>query len=236
MNQLMAQILELAQSLTNVAQADILRRVVGMRHEDDQVYLSSYEPNTETTGPRAQLEGTFHMLGSMRKGTRESYTVQWYKPGGYVRGSFWCNCPGHKFNATKKNIVCKHISFLLCRVVRCFDVQLFNGSAERPGHFQTPDQFDTMKSIVGNAAIFQDRSVVRNAELDASRDAAFTQVDRAFSEDDACPICYDGLHAQTLLCCPTCSNAVHKDCMHVWLERQTTCVYCRSNVWRLYGH
>jgi hypothetical protein len=52
-----------------------------------------------------------------------------------------------------------------------------------------------------------------------------------------CAICFDEMHKaakDTILSCPDCHNNIHFECMRVWLEKNITCVYCRSDVWRQY--
>jgi hypothetical protein len=225
---------ELMQVLGNQNQVDILGRLQSWRDED-RVYLSSYERNASTDRKKQHIQGIFHVLGTVRKGVRDSYAVQFYKEGANPKGSFWCSCPDHKFNSTRKNIVCKHIAFLVTRVGRFF----------QPGFFETKhlssDQHRRMLEIIESAAIFQDNTLCRSTPASAPSATAtvnpmFLERKKPIGEEDVCPICYDNLtEASVTVSCPTCENNLHKECMEVWLERHDTCVYCRSNVWAQYS-
>ena len=57
------------------------------------------------------------ILGDARNNTREQYTVSFNK----TKGNFACNCKDFQFRARFKNIVCKHISFIVCKVLKILD-------------------------------------------------------------------------------------------------------------------
>lgn len=226
--------------VANEHQQNALRRLT-LRDESSQIYLSAYERNNTTSSGRhlVGLEGTFTVFGTMKPAGREAYSVKFFKPYTHDRGSFWCSCPDHKFNSGKKNMVCKHICFLVCRVGRIFDPAFFETKQF------TEQQFSVFTERVGQAAIFTSASsaaamaAVAAAEGPVTaplpRHNKFRTVTRSLMEDDVCPICYDCAGDFTgLVECPDCTNIMHKVCMEVWLERNQRCVYCRSDVWRQY--
>lgn len=212
---------ELILRLTNDAQKQALQRLLA-RSESNQVYLAGYEANPIRTGVAGYTEGTFTILGTIRHGIRESYTVKWYRLSAN-KPSFWCNCPDHKFNSGKKNMVCKHICFLVTRVARILDPAFFEGKR------LTAEQHAQFLEIVGNAAIFQD-PISHTVPTTPHTRAMFMECRKPIEPEDSCPICYDAMETDCLNC-PACSNNVHRECMEVWLERNQTCVYCRSTVW-----
>lgn len=235
---------ELSRVLQNSTQVAALRTLLST-HPDHQIYLAGYEAATPQSGSRAaaDVEGTFTVLGSMRKGARESYAIKWYKQSAVGKPSFWCNCPDHKFNSTKKNMCCKHICFLVTRVGRILDPDFFE-----KGKRLTPEQHVAFAAIIRDAAVFADGSRERERIAERATAAAAAAALAAMSRDelravfevprkpvtaeDMCPICYDTMDCSTNLNCPTCSNNVHRECMEVWLERNSTCVFCRSDIWR----
>lgn len=228
---------DLVRHVDNEAQKVSLNKL-RRSHPDEQMYLAAYE--AAPVG-RGDAEGTFTVLGCMRKGARESYSVKWYRLASQ-KPSFWCNCPDHKFNSTKKNIVCKHICFLVAKVGRILDPAFFESKRF------TPEQHAAFATVIRDAAVFADGSrerarmtaaehLARDAALVAamSRDTArslFEEPRKPVAAEDMCPICYDGMTDTANLSCPTCSNNVHRECMEVWLERNLSCVFCRSGVWR----
>ena len=59
-------------------------------------------------------------------------------------------------------------------------------------------------------------------------------------KDEMCPICFVDFsdeENEELIGCPDCKNTLHKECMEKWLSiGNTTCVYCRSDVWKDYNN
>lgn len=196
-----------------------------------EIYLSSYTKNISTDKKKQGVEGTFTILGTLKKGgVREEYEVKMYKPNADEKGTFWCSCPDHKFNSKKKNMVCKHICFLVCRVGKLMDVNFFNTKK------LTAEQYEAFKTKVENIHnILKDQTISRPKET-ITYDL-FHKHMKPMDEDDICPICYDNMNDATkenVLSCPTCNNYVHKTCMDVWLERKDSCVYCRCESWKLF--
>lgn len=222
---------DLIGGIENQYQKEILRKLT-LRCEEDRIYLSSYERNTSTDRKKQHIQGTFHVLGSVRKGVRDSYAIQFYKEGANPKGSFWCSCPDHKFNSTRKNIVCKHIAFLVTRVGRFFSKKFFDTKQ------LSTDQHRRMLELIESAAVFQDNTLCRSvpATIIQTINPMFLERKKPILAEDVCPICYDNLEEKSVtVTCPTCENNLHKECMEVWLERHDTCVYCRSTVWAQYS-
>ncbi len=222
----------LAGLLSNQHQIAALMKL-DARREEDMIYLNQYVANTDTSARMRDVEGTFSVFGSIRHGQRDAYNIKWYKPAA-SKGSFWCSCPDHKFNSGKKNMVCKHICFLVCRVGKILDPAFFNG-----GKQLTDAQHQMLKDIVASSAALSQfptpprtgtGSVVSRPPSAAS--AEFRVCRKSLDAEDSCPICYDTMVDTACLNCPTCSNNIHEDCMKVWLENHDTCVFCRSTVWR----
>lgn len=227
-----AAIRALAAQLTNANQAHAIQRVV-LRDENDQMYLTNYVTNAATERRKQNIEGTFTIMGTFNaaKRVRNEYEVKLFKHGGNEKGSFWCNCPDHKFNSGKKDMVCKHICFLVCKVGKLLGsdgVAFF----ESNGKQLTREQFVAFKAVAENT-----QQLLTNLEIcrppDLVTEALFRARPKAIADDDVCPICFDELKEDdaTLLSCPTCKNYTHEECMRVWLERSRACVYCRSDVW-----
>lgn len=202
------------------------------RHPSDQIYLENYTPNTSTNKKTIGVQGTFTILGTYNysKKTRSEYEVKLYKPGASDRGSFWCSCPDHKFNSTIKQMVCKHICFLVCKVAKIYDPSFFRTK------FLSDLQYSAFLSKAENIQqLLADPNIARPQR--PSQDVLlqlFKDKTKTMCDDDVCPICYNALPTEELLSCPDCKNYIHNDCMMVWLERNKTCVFCRSDVWENY--
>jgi len=98
---------------------------------------TKYEKNTDTSRRVANVEGTFTVQGAEEK----EYKVKLFKQGTNEKGSLTCNCPDHTFNSKKKNIVCKHICYVVCKMANIFDVAYFESKQ------LTQEQFDKVVNL-----------------------------------------------------------------------------------------
>jgi Ring finger domain len=198
---------------------------------NDPLYLLDLQSRTDNNSIEWKISGS----------TKNVYTVI------CKDGKMKCNCPDMLMNATKYNIVCKHVIFSLYKVCKCKDFT----------YFDTKIITDDIYALALNCAIqreqlFSDGSLVDSQLLESySRLSLNTSSDKKSSppsappkiearpiEDDAeCPICYDFLKSDTsssstsmpeLDVCRVCKNSVHKACLTKWLSFNKSCVYCRS--------
>jgi hypothetical protein len=166
----------------------------------------------------------FNVSGS----TRALYTVMFYR-----NGTFCCNCMDMLSKCAELQCVCKHVCFVIVRVLKYLHTSFF----------QTL-QFDpiitgALAQRCGLLDIFVDHSI---QSLELTRRywkliRADFSVIRDIKEDDECPICYNALSEKQVLGCPDCRNTLHEVCMIKWLcqSRYATCVFCRSDIWDCYG-
>jgi hypothetical protein len=118
-----------------------------LRREESQFMLLRYVENTSTARRTANVAGTFYIragLGMDAKAAETAeheYEVKLYKHGMNEKGSFWCNCPENKFNSKKKDIVCKHICFIVCKAANILDVEYFQSKQ------LTQEQFDAVMKV-----------------------------------------------------------------------------------------
>lgn len=225
-------IYDLQAALENEHQKEALMKLERGLH-GSEIYLTDYVQNTSTDKKKQGIECTFTILGTLKKGdVREEYEVKMYKQNADEKGTFWCSCPDHKFNSTKKNMVCKHICFLVCRVGKMMDVKFFQTKKLSSVQYEEfKKKVDDIRKIFRDPAISRPKNSITYDLFHPPR------VDLSTLEEELCPICYDDMRVANttdILVCPTCSNYVHKGCMAVWLERKDTCVYCRCDSWKLY--
>ena len=223
-------IYDLIQRLDNQAQIKSLEQITHDEWYSYRLYLTGYTTNTERP---YNVEGTFTVLGAVNsKNQRETYSIKMYKEGAGDKGTFWCSCPDHKFNSQKKNKVCKHICFIVCRFGQVYDVNYFNSKQ------MTGDNYRKIKdkAEAGNFVAVP-INITSHIQTSHTIPIQFTTITREITAEDSCPICFDEMLDTTtmkVICCPECHNNMHKECMEVWLERNNTCVYCRSNAWGTY--
>lgn len=212
---------ELMNKLINPKQIEILERV-NTRVEEERLYIIKYEP-TPADNRRSKAIGAVHILGAFnrQKNKREDYEVKIYRD-----NSMYCSCPSHKFNSSKHNTLCKHISYVICRVGLMYDPTIFNTKKLTDQQVASLlARFDAASDLWNNKDLLPPVDVTQES---------FRNGAKPMDPLEMCPICYCEYAAEPCVSCPTCNNYIHTDCMNVWLERKNTCVMCRSDVWKLY--
>lgn len=224
-NQSIKTIQQLLPHIQNEYQYQILTKIIS-DVEYSKIYLSDYEPNTDVK--KKDVIGTIKILGTYneKKKLREEYEVKIYKDS--PKGTFWCNCADHKFNSSKKGTSCKHICFLVCKVMKIFDLNFF--ATKKLNQLQ----IDALIQKLTSDSLWKDSSLAKEFE----KITLETFKNYMKQLEDCCPICFNDLEEHekpTLLACPTCHNYTHKECMEVWLEKQQRCVLCKSDIWGNYS-
>ena len=236
---------DIIHQILNVKQIEILERVK-RRSLDDQMYFVNFEKNSRSDNVKYKaLMGTFTILGTLNKqGVRSEYKVDLFNPEvyGIDKKIFNCDCPAHRFKSSQDNTVCKHIAFIMCRVVG----------------YATVDFFKTFRlnkdevSMIMDKMSVQREAIMMNVEANRMKDGcnaiddsliirkkilnkdSYLNSTRTVDEED-CPICFDLIEKDNnRLNCPDCKKHVHKECMEIWLSRNNSCVHCRSTNWKHY--
>lgn len=132
---------------------------------------------------------------------------------------FTCDCKDFLFRSNSKNIICKHISFLVCKVLNILD-------------------HDYLKTKIMKIDI---KEQLKNNTIWTNNDFSikflnnkFKNSDKEFDKNDKCPICYDSFKETPVLNCPSCKNYIHTECVNILLTFTNKCCYCRSTVWEKY--
>ncbi len=232
--------------LTNQKQIDILERVK-RRSMEDQMYFVNFEQNTRSNTARERaLMGSFTVMGTLnKKGVRESYQVDLYNPDVYDSSKkiFNCDCPAHRFKSSTDDTVCKHISFIMCRVVGYVTADFFRNHRLNKNEVQMiMNKMSAQRDVImlniemnrmkDTCQTIDDKLIIRKVILDRN---SYLNSTRPVNEEE-CPICFDEIEASSgnRLNCPDCKKHIHKECMEIWLSRNSTCVHCRSENWKHY--
>lgn len=188
-------------------QQDILYNIY--YNSEANSYLVDLEEN--------EYEVLLKILGSLKKNKRESYIITLNK----TIGSFSCSCKDYTYRCQQKGIVCKHISFVLCKVLKLLDTNVFRLNK------LSSEQLDKSITLLKSSSVWKNKNIsTRYINYE------FKHSNRTFDENEPCPICYEKLGNIEILSCPDCSNYVHTTCMKVWLSQlDKTCIYCRSDKW-----
>ena len=144
--------------------------------------------------------------------SRENYNVIFNK----TNGKFSCNCNDYVFRSKSKNIVCKHISFLICKVLKIWD----------HNYLKTKITNLDIYSLINNSTIWNNDNVSIKF-----LNEKFKHSTKQFHKDDICPICYDNFNQTQVVNCPDCNNYLHSNCVQIWLMYSNKCCWCRSEIW-----
>ncbi len=226
-NKVFTTIKDLSNALTNEHQQAILWRI-NNDSEGSKVYLQNFVPNTDKK--KKTLLGTINILGNYNrsKGIREAYDVKVFKDD--PKGSFWCSCADHKFNSGKKNIVCKHICFIVCKVLKINQTYFFEPAVKTLSNEHLEQ---LLAKFSDNSDMWKDKQYVRKSDFITIDD--FKIFPKPIS--DTCTFCYDEMTDadKDIACaCPICKHCFHEECMGVWLEAQDKCSFCSNNFWTYY--
>lgn len=173
---------------------------------------------------------TFKISGS----TRSLYTVVFRK-----NGRFDCDCMDMKLHCRKIGCVCKHICFVYIKVLKLAGFEFFCENGNVLPEAKVKEAETICGALNGNIdAMLLNMSL--KDKYDMIKSGKYTMEDsfqpnKAIGEDDDCPICYNPLSDGILNGCPVCKNVVHKKCIKKWLDKHDTCVYCRSDIWRMFN-
>ncbi|AYV79138.1 MAG: hypothetical protein Faunusvirus3_18 [Faunusvirus sp.] len=173
-----------------------------------------------------------------------------------------CDCPDSTSWARRTNSVCKHCCFVMYRVIKYFR---YNVDTATVWSYDKPiDTFfdnliftDTALATIGKliekinmkSSDYTSNYLTEkynrlnkqsdNTVLTDLKLSIFDALgnDKSIDAADECSICFNNFESDKslLLSCPTCYNYIHKNCMLKWLESQSTCLFCRSDVWMKYG-
>jgi len=216
---------DLILSITNFEQVKRIQKILPDNQDYAKVYLQEYTENTDKK--KNTLLGTIRILGqyNFQKKEREAYQIKVFQNEPHT---FWCSCIDHKLNSSKKNTVCKHIAFIVCKVMKLFELEFFETKKLSDIHLQ-----ELLNRFSDKSDLWKNKSLVRDLkQINLNTFKMFpTPI------DDTCTFCYDELTDADInnsVCCPTCRHSYHSECMDIWLENYLRCSVCSSDIWKHY--
>ena len=216
---------ELIDNMENQDQIKRLEKILPDNQDFAKVYLQGYTPNTDAKKPN--LLGTIKILGqyNFKKQERESYEIKVMQN---EPSTFWCSCIDHKLNSAKKHTVCKHIAFVVCKVIKVLELYFFDSKILSPEHLQL-----LLGKFSNKSEMWKNKDLVR----DIKQLTLNTFKDFPIPIDDVCTFCYDEMTNADIgnsVCCPACKHCYHSECMDIWLENYLRCSVCSSEIWKHY--
>jgi hypothetical protein len=216
---------KLIDNMENQDQIKRLEKILPDNQDYAKVYLQGYTVNEDVKKPN--LLGTIKILGqyNFKKQERESYEIKVMQN---ESSTFWCSCIDHKLNSAKKNTVCKHIAFIVCKVIKVLELYFFDSKKLSPEHLQL-----LLAKISNKSEMWKNKDLVRNIKQLTIN----TFKDFPVPIEDVCTFCYDEMTNVDIpisVCCPACKHCYHSECMDIWLENYLRCSVCSSEIWKHY--
>jgi hypothetical protein len=216
---------DLLNKIINIEQKKRLYKILPDNEDYAKVYLQGYTKNEDMK--KKNLLGTIKILGqyNFSKNEREAYEIKVLKN---EPATFWCSCIDHKLNSKKKDIVCKHISFIVCKVMKILELYFFDTKKLSEEHLQL-----LLEKFSDKSEFWKNKDFVRNIKvinLDSFKNFPL-------KIDGVCTFCYDDMtddDKPKSLCCPLCKHCFHSECMDIWLENYSKCTVCSSDFWKHY--
>lgn len=187
----------------------------------------------------------FKIAGS----TNNVYSVKIFK--NYEQNKITCDCPDSKKWCKLYNVTCKHVLFVVFKVLKLFKITniLSRISVCKNGK-EFLDNKTLNKDLVEVISVFVDlfnfnqTSENINQSMIAKYHQALKNIDSvndsqniAFNKEDTCCICFDNFDNVSkldttcdnkLIKCDQCVAIFHKDCLNKWIKFNNTCPYCRK--------
>lgn len=174
------------------------------RGKTQKIFLVSCHNNKE-------YERCYDVMGT----TGNVYTVK-------IKNVPECTCPDHQ----TRNSRCKHIYFVLLRIMKLADAGENNYSNE-----ELLEMFQNIPVITNNLMATVNAQIKYKdlKENDIKKNITINQQPL----DDSCPICLDDLtNGEEIDYCKfSCGKNVHTLCFQMWCRKQPnlSCIYCRSS-------
>ena len=144
-----------------------------------------------------------------------------------------CDCPDSKSWARTYNCYCKHICFVLLRIFKDFyskqSTIFLDKKIKEEDYVKIEDKLKYLDLNNFNDDVVNKELIEKFKKLDGKNEFQVEDF-----EVDLCPICFLDIESDVIKC-PECKKLLHIECMEKWLNMgNTTCVYCRSEVWKNY--
>lgn len=160
---------------------------------------------------KENYEGKFMIMGS----TGNVYEV-------VIKNNPTCTCPDY----TTRNKRCKHIYFVLLRIMKVVDEDKNDYNAH-----ELETMFNHIPNITNNLVI-DDSSKKIYEKLKHEKDNKNNDKIKMKDTNDLCPICLDDLDDGNELdyCKFSCGKPIHKICFSMWIKKkESKCVFCSHN-------
>jgi hypothetical protein len=142
-------------------------------------------------------------------------------------GSVNCDCPDYKTRNRLSGVWCKHLCFILLRVLH-----------QPQSSIKKKIRREVVENIKIDRALTNAKYTSEYKRATGKHSASGKPVEPPLSEEkkqEDCLICYENfISDDKYIQCDTCRNIVHGTCMTKWLKfNKRSCVFCRADMGKI---
>lgn len=136
-----------------------------------------------------------------------------------------CDCPDSDNKHDK--LFCKHICFVICVIGNIYSIDTFV-SKKLTKDQKTDIIFNITKDTTIASKFLSEKYL--NMKFKLINDSKNKNLETRNIKDD-CTICFNIMeNKEDIYTCKNCFNAVHKECLKMWMREKNTCIFCRNYV------
>jgi len=136
-----------------------------------------------------------------------------------------CNCPDS--NIKHEKLFCKHICFVICVIGKIYLIDTFISKK-----LTEEQRMDIIFNITTDTTIACNYLTEKylTVKFKAINDSKNKDLEIRNNKDD-CAICFNIMeNEKDIYTCENCLNAIHKECLKIWIREKNTCIFCRSYI------
>ena len=136
-----------------------------------------------------------------------------------------CDCPDI-YECNKHKLYCKHICFVISMIGKLYNVEIFLNKKLKIEE----KVFIILRlfNISNDPDIINDMLIKKYNNLKLKLLLQTNNIEPRNKCED-CVVCFNTMK-DNFYTCNICSNAIHNDCLEIWLQKNKTCVFCRNTI------
>lgn len=184
-------------------------------------------------------DNKYNCIFKLSGSTQNIYTVRILKNDN--KNHICCDCPDMKKCAPKHGVLCKHIIFIIFKVLKLFNYK--NKMSQIIIDNDGGNFLETKILLKENIEVisvfidifnYNDSDIVNKDYRDKFNKMTKNNDSISFIDNNStCVICFDCFECKDsdfISKCSRCVGIFHKECLQKWLNYNNTCPYCRSKI------
>lgn len=191
------------------------------------------------------IDNKYDYIFKISGSTLNVYSIKLLK--NHDKNHIFCDCLDMKKWAPINGVVCKHILFVIFKVIKLFSYHnaLSKITVDKDGalflknktinkhHIQIVDDFIKLFNVSDHDKSIINPSFTKKFHLINHQQNKQKNVDNNSNSelpDIDCVICFDPIKTTKFTRCVQCIGVFHSHCFKMWLKFNKTCPYCRITI------